>query len=339
MRPGSVVAAGEGERAMGARALRVVLVVVALALTGCAGSAESSGSAMTLYTCSSANVEQAVVAAFEKEHPGAKVTVFRAPTGQLNARVAADVRSGGIRADVVWACDPLTMHGYDGQGLLRAWSPSNAADVPSRYRTAHFTGVHVLYMVAVVRRGVPAPASWADLTSPTYRGAVALPSPSFAASALGALGYFASAPGYGMRYYRDLKANGAVQVDAPADALTGVERGTYKAALTLADAAYTDQEKGSPIEVVWPKPGAVAIYGPIGVTTKKQLSPLAEQFASFATSRAGQELMTGKGVYVTLPGLGGPPIPAGSPVVSPDWPALFGSYKSVLADYSGIFAG
>jgi iron(III) transport system substrate-binding protein len=131
-----------------------------------------------------------------------------------------------------------------------------------------------------------------------------------------------------------------VQVDAPADALTGVERGTYKAAFTLADAAYADQKKGSPIEVVWPKPGAVAIYGPIGVTTKRQLSPLAEQFASFATSRAGQQVMTGQKVYVTLPGLGGgPPIPSGSPVVSPDWPALFGRYKSVLADYSATFAG
>ena len=325
---------------MDAKALRVVLVVVALALTGCGASAESAGSGMTLYTCATANVEQALVSAFEQGHPGAKVNVFRAPTGQLNARVAADVRSGGIRADVIWACDPLTMHGYDGQGLLRDWSPTNAAEVPSRYRTARFTGVHLLYMVAVVRSGVPAPTSWADLTSPAYRDAVALPSPSFAASALGALGYFASAPGYGIRFYRHLKANGAVQVDAPADALTGVERGTYKAAFTLADAAYADQKKGSPIEVVWPKPGAVAIYGPIGVTTKKQLSPLAEQFASFATSRAGQKVMTGQKVYVTLPGLGGgPPIPSGSPVVSPDWPALFGSYKSVLADYSATFAG
>lgn len=325
---------------MGAKELRVVLAVVVLALTGCGGSAESRESGMTLYTCASANVQQAVASAFEQAHPGTKVSVFRAPTGQLNARVAADVRSGGIRADVIWACDPLTMHGYDGQGLLRDWTPPNAAEVPGRYRTAHFTGVHLLYMVAVVRQGVPAPASWADLTSPAYRDAVALPSPSFAASALGALGYFASAPGYGIRFYRDLKANGAVQVDAPADALTGVERGTYKAAFTLADAAYADQKKGSPIEVVWPKPGAVAIYGPIGVTTKKQLSPLAEQFASFATSRAGQKVMTGQKVYVTLPGLGGgPPIPPGSPIVSPDWPALFDSYKSVLADYSATFAG
>lgn len=324
---------------VGARAVGLVLVLFVLVSAGCGGSARSGAPRMTLYTCASANVEQAVVSGFRKAHPGARVDVFRAPTGQLNARVAADARSGGIRADVVWACDPLTMHGYDTQGLLRPWSPPNAADIPSRFRTAHFTGVDVKYMVAVVHRGVPVPASWADLTSPTYRGRVALPSPSFAASALGTLGYFASAPGYGLRYYRQLKVNGAVQVDAPADALTGVERGTYHAAFTLADAAYAAQKKGAPIEVVWPKPGAVAIYAPIGVTTKKGVSPLAEQFADFAAGRAGQQLMTEQGDYPTLPGLGGPLIPAGSPIVSPEWPALFGTYKSVLADYSAIFPG
>jgi iron(III) transport system substrate-binding protein len=151
------------------------------------------------------------------------------------------------------------------------------------------------------------------------------------------LGYFSSAPGYGIDYYKQLKANGAVQLNAPADTLTGVEQGTYAAGFTLANAAYTDQKKGSPIDVVWPRPGAIAIYAPIGVTTKKHLSSLATAFASYAASSAGQRLMAGQGQYVTLPGLGGPPIPAGSPIVSPDWPTLFGGYKSVLAAYAAIF--
>lgn len=320
--------------------LRVcVVALLALALPACGGSSGSGASSMTLYTCASANVEQAVVSAFEKAHQGATVKVFRAPTGQLNARVAADVRSGGIRADVIWACDPLTMHGYDSQGLLRAWNPPNAAEIPSGYRTAHFAGVDLLYMVLVVHRGVRVPTSWADLTDPGFRDAVALPSPSFSASALGLLGYFAATPGYGLGYYRKLKANGAVQLNAPAAVLTGVEQGSYKAGVTLANAAYQDQEKGSPIEVVWPRPGGVAIYAPIGVTSRKHLSPLATGFASYAASRAGQRLMAAHGTYVTITGLGGPPIPSGSPTAAPDWPTLFGRYKSLLAGYTGIFGG
>ncbi|MEP6599924.1 MAG: extracellular solute-binding protein [Actinomycetota bacterium] len=326
---------------MSVRTRRILVLGMACAVAAvtasCASGSAARHSTMTLYTCASANVEQAVVSAFEKAHSGTKIDVFRAPTGQLNARIAADARSGGLRPDVIWACDPLTMHGYDEQGLLAPWAPANAAEIPSAYRTPHFVGVDLLYMVLAIHKGLPPPATYAALTARGFKDSVALPNPSFAASALGMLGYFASAPGYGMTYYQQLKSNGAVQVNSPSDALTGVERGTYRAAFTLANAAYLDQKKGSPIEVVWPKPGGIAIYAPIGVTTKKDRSPLATQFASYAASRDGQKLMAGQGTYVPIDGLGGPPIPAGSPIVSPEWSALFAKYKSVLADYVALF--
>jgi iron(III) transport system substrate-binding protein len=320
------------------RATATMLATLLLLAAACSNASSRGSSTMTLYTCASANVEQAVVSAFEKLHPGSKVNVFRAPTGQLNARVAADQRSGGLKADVIWACDPLTMHGFDSQGLLAAWRARNASAIPSGYRTPHFVGVDLLYMVLAVHKGAPIPATWADLARPGYRGKVALPDPTFAASALGLLGYLASTPGYGMAYYKKLKQNGAVQVNAPTDTLTGVEQGTYTAGVTLANAAYADQKKGSPVEVVWPKPGGVAVYAPIGITTKTHRSPLAADFASFAASRAGQQIMAAQGTYVTIAGLGGPPIPAGVSTVQPDWPKLFGSYKSTLAAYAGIFA-
>lgn len=319
--------------------VRLIAAAVLLAplIGGCTSTSAQAGSSLTLYTCASANVEQAVVAGFEKAHAGAKVTVFRAPTGQLNARVAADQRAGGIKADVIWACDPLTMHGYDAQGLLRAWSPAHAADIPSAYRTAHFTGIDLLYLTVVTRTGVQPPTSWADLAKPEYRNRVALPNPSFAASALGLLGYLAATPGYGLDYFRQLKRNGAVQLSAPADTLTGVAQGKYLTGVTLANAAYAAQRKGSPITVSWPRPGAAAIYAPIGVTTRKGLSPMATRFADYAASRAAQTIMAGQDTYPTLPGIDGPPIPPGSPIAQPDWPSLFDSYQSVLAEYVSVF--
>jgi iron(III) transport system substrate-binding protein len=316
-------------------------MVGTLVIAGCSSSSASGsgGKSLTVYTCTSDNVEQAVVNAFEKAHDGVQVNVFRAPTAELNARVAADTRSGGIKADVIWACDPLTMHGYDTQGLLANWSPPNATDIPRAYRSPHFTAVDVLYMIAVVHKGTPAPREWSDLIKPEYHGQIALPSPTFAASALGLLGYLSGAPGYGIEFYQRLKDNGAVQMNAPGDVLTAVEQGTYKVGVTLANAAYVDQKKGSPIEVAWPRPGGVAIYAPIAVTTKAHRSSLAEQFADFTASRAGQKMMAEQDTYVVLDGVGGPPVPAGSPAVQPEWPALFGSYKSVLSSYTAIFGG
>src|SRR5262249_14708461 len=223
---------------------------------------------------------------------------------QLNARVAGDLRSGGLRADVIWACDPLTMHGYDSQGLLADWTPAGAAGIPAAYRNPRFTGVDVLYMVAVVHNGTAPPTAWLDLTKPAYRGAVALPDPSFAASALGTLGYLAAAPGYGLDFYEQLKSNGAKQVNSPDDVLTGVEQGRYRAGITLANTAYVGQKKGSPIQVVWPQPGGIAIYAPIGVTTRKHRSPSAGEFASFVASPGGQKIMAGAGTHAPGPGTG-----------------------------------
>src|SRR5512139_3641699 len=94
-----------------------------LAIAGCGSSGTTSsgsgGERLTLYTSVTRNTVDAVVAGFTAAHPGAKVTVFRATTGALNARIAADQRSGGLRADVIWATDPLSMQSYADQKLLR----------------------------------------------------------------------------------------------------------------------------------------------------------------------------------------------------------------------------
>jgi iron(III) transport system substrate-binding protein len=328
-------------------------LLLLMALAGCAtgsiattrlpdaGGPSSNGSVhggtVVLYTCATENVEQALIAAFHHTRPGVRVEVFRAATGPLNAKIAADVRSGGVRADVIWACDPLTMHGYDQQKLLQPWAPPNAADIPVAYRSPRFVGIDLLYLVLAVHHGVPAPSSWSDLTGAGYRNAVGLPSPQFAASALGMLGYLASARGYGTDFYRELKSNGAVQVNSPTDTLAGVEQGRFKVGIALASAAYLDQRKGSPIDVIWPRPGAIAIYSPIGLTTKKNPSPFARQFADFAAGIQGQKAMAKANTYVILPGMDGPPIPAGAPVIAPDWPSLFDSSTNVLAEYSTIF--
>jgi iron(III) transport system substrate-binding protein len=319
----------------------ILLVLACSAPAGCGGASPGNGGtkAITLYTCVGDPTAKAVIEAFTKEHSGTRVDLFRAPTGQLNARVAGDLRVGGIQADVLWACDPLTMHRFDTQKLLRSWSAPNAADIPAQYRTANYVGVDLLYLVAVVRNGVPVPKTWHDLTGPSYRGTVALPDPGFAASALGMLGYFASTAEYGLGYYRALKANGAVQVKSPDDVLTGVAKGTYDAGFTLANSAYLAKQKGSPIQVVWPQPGAVAIYAPIAVTTKAGDHALAEQFAAYVASSAGQQVVAKTNVYPVLPGLGGPEVPAGAPVVAPDWSKLFGSGKALYDKYRTIFPG
>src|SRR3954453_11458923 len=177
-----------------------VALVVLLALTACDGTDAGAAAGgpgnqdVTLYTCLSDETVQQVIAAFEKGGTDRHVRLFRAPTGELNARVAADERSGGLRADVVWGCDPLTVQAWVDAGLVGGWTPSDVDAVPEEFRTKDYVGDHGLYMVAGHRTDVPAAASWSALADPDYAGSIAVPDPGLAASALGALGYFAAEP-------------------------------------------------------------------------------------------------------------------------------------------------
>ena len=297
-------------------------------LTACGGSSASPAQSITLYTCVNDTTIQPVLTQYQATHPGAQVELFRAPTGQLNARVASDVRSGGLKADVIWACDPLTMQDYVAQGLVGGWTPES--EIPATVRTPDSVGVAMLYLVAITREGVKAPASWSDLAS---AGKVAVPDPNVAASALGALGFF------GPKFYADLKEHGAVQVGTPDDVTTGVAQGTYDAGMTIANSAYAAQNKGSPITVTLPTPGAVAIYGPVAISKTTENAQAAEDFISYVTSRDGQTVIGSAGSYPTLPDVAGPEKPKAAPVVYPDWNALTSQKVALLEDYAKIFGG
>ena len=114
------------------------------ALAACGGPSASATPPITLYTCVNDTTIQPVLKEFQAAHPGAHVELFRAPTGQLNARVASDARSGGLKADVIWACDPLTMQDYVTQGLVGGWTPET--EIPAtRTHTGLRRDCHALH--------------------------------------------------------------------------------------------------------------------------------------------------------------------------------------------------
>jgi iron(III) transport system substrate-binding protein len=298
--------------------------------------ASPSGS-ITLYTSVTQNTVDAVVKGWSDAHPGVTVDVFRAPTAEVAARIATDIQSGGLKADVLWLTDPLSIQGYADQRLLQAWSPPSANAIDPKYKTDTFFGTRLLNLVMVSGAKVtPTPNDWQDLTSPDYKGALALPDPGFAGSAFAALGYFSQADGYGTAFYQSLKDNGAVQVKAPDDVTTGVAEGRFKAGITLDNSARTAIKKGSPITMTWPSSGAIAIYSPIAAVAASTNQATADSFIDFALSPTGQDLIAGTG-WQPMIGSGGPQ--PGGAEVSPDWKAMFGKQKDLLTAYHAIFGG
>jgi iron(III) transport system substrate-binding protein len=333
-------------RAAGA-ALPILLAgVAACSSSSSATSAAASAAAktttqqITMYTSVTQNTVTAVVTGFAKADPGVKVSVFRATTGQLNARIAADQHSGGLRADVIWGTDPLSMESYAQQNLFRPWPLPSLAGVPAADKTTYFWGTRELYLVIVAHKGLsPMPATWSDLTSAAYKGKVAIPDPASAGSAFAALGYFATEPGFGLNYYQALKANGAVQVSTVPEVVTDVAEGRYQLGITLDSEVRSAIKAGSPVVLDWPTDGAISLYSPIAETVAATggANTATQAFMRYVLSPAGQTLIGKTGWQPVLPGIAGPARPAGSTEVYPDWTTLFGKQTQILQQYQAIF--
>ncbi len=317
--------------------LLIVLSACGGGLTPSTDAAASGASGtITLYTSTTQETVDALLAAFAEAHPAIEVEVFRAPTGEINARIAAERREGTVRGDVLWLSDPLSIQQFDADGLLRAWTPSEVESVPEAYRAERFWGTRLLNVVLIHGSDVePAPTAWADLTDPAYADSVAIMDPGFAGSAFGALGYFATSDDFGFDYYRDLAANGAVQLSAPDEVVTGVAEGRYAVGMTLEAPAAAAVANGSPIEVVWPDPGAIAIYSPIAVFEDSAAAAAAEAFVDFVLSEAGQTIIGASGFQPIREGIEGPPIIGDQ--VAPEWAAIFDRQAALLEEYRLIF--
>jgi iron(III) transport system substrate-binding protein len=303
------------------------------------GAPEAPSGTILLYTSVQQTTIDPVLLAFAEEQPDVDVELFRAPTGELTARITADLRDQGrIGGDVLWLSDPLSAEAYDADGHLRAWSPSGAAALDDAYVTETYWGTRLLNMVIAANADADRkPTGWADLVSAGFRDAVALPDPAFAGSAFGALGYFAGAEGFGMDWYRDLAANGATQLQAPDEVTTGVAEGQFAAGMTLDFSVRAAAADGSPVELIWPEEGAVAIYSPVAVVDATEHGPAAEAFVEFLLSDRGQAVIGDTGWQPALAGAGGPA--SGGDQVQPDWTEAAGRQEALLEEYASIFGG
>jgi iron(III) transport system substrate-binding protein len=182
---------------------------------------------------------------------------------------------------------------------------------------------------------VAPPASWADLAGEAYAGGVAVPDPGFAGSALGALGWFALADGYGFDFYADLAANGAVQVASPGEVVAGVAEGRFTAGMTLEFSARNALDKGSPVAIARPEPGAIGIYSPIGVVAGRS-EAAARDFVEWALGVEAQEAIAATGWRPVRDDVAWD---RGGGLVVPDWAQVFDRRGELLDTYDVVFGG
>jgi len=164
---------------------------IATGTTGATSEQASSAEPVTItvYTSEPEEKVDEINAAFMEANPDIKVEVYRAGTGDLNARIAAEKASGSIEADVLWAADAPTFESYAEAGDLAELESVDSSEVIEEARDEEnfYVGTRIIPTVIAYNTSIvdeaDLPQSWADLTDPKYADMLVMPDPAVSGAA------------------------------------------------------------------------------------------------------------------------------------------------------------
>jgi iron(III) transport system substrate-binding protein len=223
-------------------------------------------------------------------------------TGPLTTKIEAE--RNNPKWDLFWVDGATVFASLDSQGLLlKGWEPAatsgynsvGKALIPSD-KSYVPTGVTMAAALVYNAKTVPTPpTSWAQLTTPEWKGAVGMNDPAvsgptypYVAGQSENLGGVAQ----GEAYFKALKANGLHVYQTNTNTLQALETGVIKVATIQSSAGIGAGLANKAIKVTYLKPETV-LPSVLGISAKAPAAVQAEakQFVSFVVSAAGQKVM------------------------------------------------
>jgi len=257
-----------------------------------------------LYTSVPTEIMTAIADAFMAENPTIEVEVFRSGTGTIQTKIAAEVEGGNLQADVIWVAEFSYYETLKKQGLLAQIFPEEADALPDNFKDPenyYYAGRLINMVIAYNTYELTpetAPQSWTDLTDSKWYDNFVIPNPEYSGAAVAAVG--ALSINYGWEYFEDLRKNETVVVRGNSDVAQKVAAGEFPIGMTLDYIARGLRENGSPIDIVYPKDGTIAIPSPVAVMKGTDNMEAAMVFINYILSEKGQKALVELGSLVPI---------------------------------------
>lgn len=245
-----------------------------------------------LYTSVPTEIMTAIADAFMAENPTIEVEVFRSGTGTIQTKIAAEMQSGNIEADVIWVAEFSYYESLKKLGLLAKIDPEQAAFLPDNFKDPegyYYAGRLINMVICYNTKDLTpetAPRTWKEMTDKTWYDDFVIPNPEYSGAAVAAVG--ALAKKYGWDYFRDLRKNEAVVVRGNSDVAQKVASGEFPVGMTLDYIARDLNVKGSPINIIYPEDGTIAIPSPVAIMKSTKNMEASMQFVNYILSINGQ---------------------------------------------------
>ncbi len=298
-----------------------LLLIPALGLTACSAaqtpSAAAEAKTLTVYTSEPQMKIDEIVGAFEAANEGINVEVFRAATGELKTRIAAEKQAGKISADVLLAADVPTFESYASEGVLSKLDVENGSELEEKFvdPEGFWVGTRIIPTIIAYNTASQseAPESWASLTEEKYKDKIAMPNPDVSGAAAFNTSVWYQEPRMGKGWMEELVANGPTVLESNGPVGQAVAEGSAEIGIVVDYVARELAAKGSPIAVGYPSDGVPYVSQPAGIFADSQNQESANAFVDFLISKEGQELAVGQSYLPVRDDAG---VPEGAPALS-----------------------
>lgn len=227
-----------------------------------------------------------IEAEFEKANPDVDLQVFQGGSEKIQAKVEAEILAKSLQADILLTSDPFWSADLAKRGMAHA---RNGKQYEMNYYSL---------MVLIANKSMPAaarPAAFGDLIKPEFKNLIQMGSPLESGTTFSAVAYLSDKMGWS--YFEKLKANGVASSGGNSTVIQKVESGEKKIGMVLLENALAAIKRGSPIEIIYPSDGGVAIPSMQVILKNAKNLAAAERFAAFILSKDGQKLLRNGYMY------------------------------------------
>lgn len=273
---------------------------------------------------------QKFMAGFKAKYPFLDVAsgFFSAPTGQVLARVNAEIDAGRLTFDAMLAANTAAWIDMTQRGRIMRYDSSQYAAFPSGAKMGgYWAAAQAIGVIPIYNRNVLSPAdapqSWADLLQPRF-SARKMAIQNAAAGTQFNWSYILRQV-LGADFERRFAAQKPVVMATGAQMTDAIMRGEILLAAALDHwRAYTGEAREAGLVAVYPKEGMPLTLAPVGMLSGAPHPDAGKLFVDFILSRQGQQLLNTElyGMYSmrtdVAPPSGQPPLVDTHPLLPTD---------------------
>ena len=244
------------------------LLMMGLCSAGCepGPSAKPVTNRLVVYCSVDEAISRPILEAYG-ERAGVEVqVVYDSEAGKttgLVQRIVSEARGGGSRADVFWSGEVFNTVVLAEMGLLAAYDPPSASDVPARFRDPQkrWTGTAVrARVIAFDPKRTPrseVPTRWVDLAKREVAGRTVIANPLFGTTKGHVAAMFLHLQGetLGRAWLEAMRIGGVQLADGNSSAVRAVIAGRADFAATDSDDVWLAQKSGASLDLVYPDLG------------------------------------------------------------------------------------